>query len=91
MDTLIQTVERMVDRLSIIDRPELQIRNPNFRGQQQPQFQIKQRGKKALEQPAQQQQPTTVVVTQHQHQQIQQQQPQQQQHYKKHHFQKKQG
>jgi len=32
MDTLIQKMERMVDQLSIIDRPEPQIRNPNFRG-----------------------------------------------------------
>ena len=42
MDTLIRTVEKMVDRLTIADRPEPQIRNPNFRGKQ-PQFRIKQR------------------------------------------------
>ena len=33
MDTLIRTMERMVDWLSITNRPEMQIRNPNFRGQ----------------------------------------------------------
>ena len=38
MDTLIQTMENMVDRLTISDRPKAQIRNLNFRGQQQPQF-----------------------------------------------------
>ena len=36
MDTLIRTMEKMVDRLNISDRPEAPIRNPNFRGQQQP-------------------------------------------------------
>ena len=56
MDTLIQTVERMVDQLTITDRLEPPIRNPNSRGQQQPQFRIKQREQKAPDQPAQQQQ-----------------------------------
>ena len=46
MDTLIWTVEGMVDQLSITDGPEPQIQNPNFRGQQQPQLWIKQREKK---------------------------------------------
>ena len=41
MDTLIRTMERMVDQLTISDKPEPQIRNPNFRGQQQPQFRIR--------------------------------------------------
>lgn len=38
MDTLIQMMERMVYRFSITDKPTPQIRNPNFRGQQPPQF-----------------------------------------------------
>ena len=33
MDTLIRIVEKMVDCLTILDRPETPIRNPNFRGQ----------------------------------------------------------
>lgn len=32
MDTLIHTMERMVERLTISDKPETQIRNLNFRG-----------------------------------------------------------
>ena len=32
MDTLIRTMEKMVERLTISDRPETQIRNKNFRG-----------------------------------------------------------
>ena len=56
MDTLIRKVEKMVDRLAIVDRPEPQIRNPNFRGQQ-PQFRIKKREKRTQDQavPPQQQ------------------------------------
>ena len=56
MDTLIRTMENMVDRLTISDRPKPQIRNPNFRGQQQPQFRIRQREQKAQDQAAPQQQ-----------------------------------
>lgn len=55
MDTLIRTVEKLVDRITITDRPEPPIKNPNFRGQQQPKFWIKQREQKAPDQPAQQQ------------------------------------
>lgn len=32
LDTLIRIMERMVDRLSITDRPKPPIQNPNFRG-----------------------------------------------------------
>lgn len=54
MDTLIRTMEKMVDRLTISDRPEAPIRNPNFRGKQQPQFRIKQREHKAQDKTKQQ-------------------------------------
>ena len=45
LDTLIKTLEKMMDKISIIDRQaEPSIRNPNFRGQnQQPQYRIKER------------------------------------------------
>ena len=41
-DQVLRKMEKMFERLKI-DKSELQIRNPNFRGQQQPQFRIKQR------------------------------------------------
>lgn len=40
-DQILLKVERMVEKLTL-DKLEPQIRNPNFRGQQQPQFKIKQ-------------------------------------------------
>ena len=40
-DQVLRKVENMVEILKL-DNPEPQIRNPNFRGQQQPQFRIKQ-------------------------------------------------
>ena len=40
-DQVLRKVEKMIERLTL-DKPELQIQNPNFRGQQQPQFRIKQ-------------------------------------------------
>ena len=49
MDTLIITLEKMVDRLTILDILEPKIRNPNFRGQQ-PQFRIKQREQRTQDQ-----------------------------------------
>ena len=45
-DQLLHKVERMIKNLTL-DKPEPQIRNPNFRGQQQPQFRIKQREHRA--------------------------------------------
>ena len=44
----------MFDRLTI-DKSEPQVKNPNFRGQQQPQFRIKQREQRAQDQVVQQQ------------------------------------
>ena len=41
-DHLLLKIEKMFDRLKIADKPEAQVRNPNFCGQQQPQFRIKQ-------------------------------------------------
>jgi len=43
----------MFDRLTIADKPETQVKNPNFRGQQQPQFRIKQREQRAQDPSAQ--------------------------------------
>ena len=40
-DQVLRKVEKMIERLTL-DKPEPQIRNHNFRGQQQPQFKIKQ-------------------------------------------------
>lgn len=44
----------MLDRLKL-DKPEPQNKNPNFSGQQQPQYRIKQREQRAQDQTAQQQ------------------------------------
>lgn len=43
---VLRKVEKMIERLAI-DKAEPQIRNPNFRGQRQPQFRIKQREQRA--------------------------------------------
>ena len=51
---VLRKVEKMIEILTL-DKPKLQIRNPNFCGQQQPQFRIKQREQRAQEPPAQQQ------------------------------------
>lgn len=40
-DHLLHKIEKMFDRFTIVDKPKTQIRNPNFHGQQQPQFRIK--------------------------------------------------
>ena len=40
-DQVLRKMEKMFERLTI-DKSEPQVRNPNFRGQQQPQFRIKQ-------------------------------------------------
>lgn len=40
-DHALRKIEKMFDRLTI-DKPEAQVRNPNFCGQQQPQLRIKQ-------------------------------------------------
>lgn len=61
MDNLIRIGEKMVDQLTIIDRPGPPIKNPNFRGQNQPQFRIKKREQKARDQLAQQQQIRTTL------------------------------
>jgi len=52
---LLRKIEKMFDRFTIADKPEAPIRNPNFCGQQQPQFRIKQREQRAQDQSAQQQ------------------------------------
>ena len=43
----------MLERVKL-DKPEPQVRNPNFRGQQQPQYRIRQRDQRTQEQTAQQ-------------------------------------
>ena len=53
-DQVLRKVEKMIERLTL-DNPEPQIKNPNFRGHQQPQFRIKQREQRAQEPPVQQQ------------------------------------
>ena len=42
VDQLLRKVEQMLERVKL-DKPEPQVRNPNFRGQQQPQYRIRQR------------------------------------------------
>ena len=42
-DQVLRKLEKMFDRLTIADKHETQVKNPNFCGQQQPQFKIKQR------------------------------------------------
>ena len=42
LNHLLHKIEKMFDRFTIVDKPETPIRNPNFLGQQQPQFRIKQ-------------------------------------------------
>lgn len=54
-DHLLHKIENMFDRLTITYKPETQIKNPNFRGQQQPQFRIKQWEQRAQNQATQQQ------------------------------------
>ena len=51
-DQMLRKMEKMFERLTL-DKPESQIRNPNFCGQQQPQFRIKQREQRAQEPTAQ--------------------------------------
>ena len=51
---MLRKMEKMFERLTL-DKPEPQIRNPNFCGQQQPQFRIKQREQRAQEPTVQQQ------------------------------------
>ena len=53
-DQVLRKMEKMFDILTI-DKSEPQVRNPNFCGQQQPQFRIKQREQRAQEPTAQQQ------------------------------------
>jgi len=38
VDHILRKIEKMFDLLTTEDKPENTIRNPNFRGQQQPQF-----------------------------------------------------
>lgn len=52
-DHLLHKIEKMFDRLTIADKTKTQIRNLNFRGQQQPQFKIKQWEQRAQDQAAQ--------------------------------------
>ena len=42
VDQLLRKVEQMLERVKL-DKPEPQVRNPNFRVQQQPQYRIRQR------------------------------------------------
>ena len=42
VDRLLRKVEQMLERVKL-DKPEPQVRNPNFHGQQQPQYRIRQR------------------------------------------------
>lgn len=51
---VLRKVEKMIEKLAL-DKPNPKIQNPNFRGQQQPQFRIKQREQRTQE-PASQQQ-----------------------------------
>lgn len=54
-DHLLRKIEKIFDRLTIVDKPEAQVKNTNFCGQQQPQFRIKQREQRAQDQAVQQQ------------------------------------
>lgn len=58
-DNLLCKIEKMFDQLIVADKNETTIKNPNFRGQQQLQFRIKQREQKAQDQSSQQQQVRT--------------------------------
>lgn len=42
MDQLLKRVEQILERVKL-SKPEPQVRNPNFRGQQQPQYRIRQK------------------------------------------------
>ena len=53
-DQVLHMEENMIERLTL-DKPKPQIRNPNFCGQHQPKFRIKQREQRAQELAAQQQ------------------------------------
>ena len=53
MDQLLKKLEKMLERVKL-DKPEPQVRNPNFRGQQQPQYRIRQRDQRAQYQTTQQ-------------------------------------
>ncbi len=53
IDHLLRKVEQMLERVEL-DKLEPQVRNPNFRGQQQPQYRIRQRDQRAQEQTTQQ-------------------------------------
>ena len=50
----VEQIKRALEKITI-DKPEPQIRNPNFRGQKQQQYRIKQRETKAQEAAVQQQ------------------------------------
>lgn len=53
MDQLLKKVEQILERVKL-DKPEPQVRNPNFHGQQQPQYRIRQRDHRSQEQTTQQ-------------------------------------
>jgi len=53
MDQLLKKVEQMLERVKH-DKLEPQVRNPNFRGQQQPQYRIRQKDQRNQKQDAQQ-------------------------------------
>ena len=53
MDQLLNKLEHMLERVKL-DKPEPQVRNLNFRGQQQPQYRIRQRDQRAQDQTTQQ-------------------------------------
>ncbi|CAA2990679.1 Hypothetical predicted protein [Olea europaea subsp. europaea] len=52
MDQLLQKVEQMIERVKL-DKPEPQVRNLNFCGQQKPQYRIRQKDQRNQEQAAQ--------------------------------------
>ena len=49
MDQLLRKVEQMLERVKLT-KPEPQVRNPNFCGQQQSQYRIRQRDQRAQDQ-----------------------------------------
>jgi len=54
-DHLLRKLENMFDRFTIVDKPETHVRNPNFYGQQQPQFRTKKWEQRAQDPSSQQQ------------------------------------
>lgn len=51
---LLHKLEKIFYRFTIVDKPKTEVKNPNFHGQQQPQFRIKQQEQRAQDPSAQQ-------------------------------------